>query len=273
MTRKSLTIAGALRALRDVDENPSEPHLSFELLLSYYRGETPAEETERIEAHFARCQSCAEQAKELAQFLEPEDSLDEAAADDGLPRALTPAETEAVWQQLRGSLPIEASTKHRGGGRPARLRWYQRTSLLQAVAAGLLVAAFVAPYAVWQSTQRRLARFQEAEPNVPVVSLEAAAFRRDVGQPVPRPTPAPPGALLILLPDLAPEPIDHRVEIQTAAGERIDVKPGLRPTDLGQFHLRLPRNLSPGQYRIRILYPQQDHAERFLVLVEKPAAR
>lgn len=273
-TKKDTTIADVIRALRDEDEISPDSHLSIERLLSYHRGTAAADEAERIEAHFARCRSCTERSMELAQFLEPEEELDESPAAAENPRELTPAETEAVLRRLLRSLPKEASTRRPTRGRPATVRRRQRTKVLQAVAATLLVAAVLAPVVVWQSAQRRLARFLEAEPNVPIVSLEAAAFRREAGQPAPPPAVVPPGALLILLPEREPGKTDHTVEILGAAGERIDTKTGLRPTDLGQFHLRLPRNLSPGAtYRIRILYPQQNHAEEFPVVVAESATR
>jgi hypothetical protein len=67
---------------------------------------------------------------------------------------------------------------------------------------------------------------------------------------------------------------EHTVAILTRDGKQIWSNPGLRPTDLGQFHLRLPRNLSPeATYRIRILYPKQDHAEEFLVQIASPASQ
>jgi len=79
--------------------------------------------------------------------------------------------------------------------------------------------------------------------------------------------------LLILVPEREPVSAEYTVAILTQDGKQIWSNPGLRPTDLGQFHLRLPRNLSPGvTYRIRILYPKQDHAEELRVQITSPAS-
>jgi hypothetical protein len=245
--------------MKDTDETTGS-HLSLAQLLAYQQNQVTEEEQDTIEEHFVHCRACTEQSIDLARFLRPGKEEESRAANE--PAGPAPAEPVSIWQGVRESAA------------PRSQSWYEQTTLLQAMAAALLVAAVLAPFVVWKSAQRQLAHFLEAEPNLPVVGLEAAAFRRDVGQPAPPPAVVPPGALLILLPELEPENADHMAEILTAADERIDLIPGLRRTELGQFHLRLPRNLLSGAtYRIRIRYPGQDHAEEFLVLVASPGTR
>jgi hypothetical protein len=249
--------------MKDSDETTGL-HLSLAQLLSYQQNQVTEEERDIIEEHFVHCRACTEQSIDLAHFLRPEEEED--ATEAGGPAGLARVEPVVIWQKVRERAAPRP--------RPARAPLYERPRVLQAVAAALLAAAILAPLTIWQSAQRQLARFLEAEPNVAVVNLEAAAFRRDAGQPSLPPALVPPGALLVLLPERGPEKADHTVEILTAAGQQIDSKPGLRPTDLGQFHLRLPRNLSPGAtYRIRIHYPRENHVEEFLVQVAAPAAR
>lgn len=253
-TKKKPTITDAMRALLDEEsaEVSPESHPSFERLLAYHCNELAEEEEEQVAAHFARCRSCTEQSVELAQFLGPEP--DQAPADPERLRRLTPFEAEAGWRKLRGRLPRE------------------RPRLRQPWAAVLLVALGLSVFLLLRSVQRQPAH--RVEPNVPIVTLDATVLRREAGQPPPPPAPVPAGAVLVLLPEQAPADAAHTLEILTAAGARIDSAEGLRPTEQGQFHLRLPPTLTPGaEYRIRILYPGQDHAEELLLRIATPAAR
>lgn len=239
--------------MKDTDETAS-PHLSLAQLLSYHQDQVTEEEKDVIEEHFVRCPACTEQSIDLARFLRPDEE------DAGAAR-----EPAVIWQGAGEHAVAPA--------RPARVRWRENPRVLQAVAAVLLAVSAVAPFTVWKSAQLQRARFLEAEPNVPVLNLEAAAFRRDAGQPPPPPALALPGTLLILVPEREPVSADYTVAILTQEGQQIWSNPGLRPTDLGQFHLRLPRNLSPGAtYRIRILDPKQNHAEELLVQIASPAS-
>ena len=217
MDSQEPTLADAIRALRAASDASTGPHPHFDKLVKRHEGLLSPEEADEIEEHIVHCSVCAEQALEIARW------------DEGIGMTAKPAAVS-----------------------PSRFRPLREPHRLEKIAAGLLIAT-LASTAAWVSTLIKVKQLQSGEVNVPVAAISKGYKGPVESGTADRPVEVLPGAVLIFTPADVPKEIPYEVQITRRDGHVVWTGQGLKPSPKGSFHLRLPRNLSPGTYRLRIV--------------------
>jgi hypothetical protein len=235
MASKQPTIADAIRELMMAEDAGKGPHPDFADLVAHYFGRVSGQEAERIQAHLDHCSFCKEQILELAQW----------ETDESPPAS--DQEVEEVWARLKADPEIVMPAA-------APPSWFRqlRKQHIEKIAAGLLIAT-LASTAALISTLVKVGRLQSGEVNVPVASISKGYKGPVESGTADRPVEVLPGAVLIFTPADVPEEIPYEVQITRRDGHVVWTGQGLKPSPKGSFHLRLPRDLSPGTYRLRII--------------------
>ena len=209
------------------------PHPPAEELAAYARGELPAAESERLQAHLGPCRECT------AAVL----ALGSPAEAGGLPDAEVAAGVEAIVSGVHGRRS------------PAGRGW-------TALAAAAAIAILTLSLALWSAWQR-IGELEHAVPQVrtargsasaldlppqtgvPIVDLYPSSVAR--GEPEePRAIPLAPDApmvVLILTPPSGPPHDAYSLRIADAAGVELWRGP-THPGEAGTFVVVLPRRLA-----------------------------
>jgi hypothetical protein len=236
MTNKQPTTADAIRELMTAEDASGGPHPDFADLVAHHLGRISGQEAKRIQAHVDHCVPCAAQLLELTQW---ETDESHPASDE---------EVEEVWARLEAD-PRFLAARSEAASPP--FLWWHEPLPLQWLSAGLLITTLVLSTA-WIFTLVKVGRLQSGEVNVPVATISKEVKRQTPTGTAKEGIEVLPGTVLIVTPPDMPEGA-HEVQITRQDGHVVWTGQGLWPSPKGSFHLRLPRDLAPGTYRLRIV--------------------
>jgi hypothetical protein len=270
MSETSKGIAQDLAELVRQERQRQGEHLTTERLAAYRAGELDGAQAEEIQDHLAVCPECVRTLRELARFQNEPAEDDEASA-------------EASWQALRARLGPER-LGHRGNpetgwpeapvaSRSRRFSTSPRTMI--ALAAGLVICLVGFP--LWMATHRSTLPFLAVSlpgggeivrgegDSAPIVLREGDAT-----------------AVLVLPVPRKPVYSKYRIEVRTLGGDlRLTAEaspaPVASPSVSSESGNAPPprlltvaiagRQLTPGDYRLRIFGLRDEHPE---ALIEHP---
>lgn len=212
-------------------------HPDVEALVDYRHERLPTERREQVAEHVSLCDHCADLLLDLKDF---EEDVDE--------------RTETGVADLRAERDVRALLAEMKSDRPVDRRPSERRVWVRAIAAGFFAVSL--GLGLWVQTLRNEIReLHSPQLNVPIVNLRPVGSLRSGGE-TSRARAEGQRIMVILNPSRLPADVDHRIRLLEAESE-IWSASGLRPTEVGNFYLELPRSLvPPGTYRL-VVEPAQ----------------